>query len=292
MNIGEFLNQLALKAGVKPDDETLKNVLSAPDLMKIVIPDELVTHMDNNLLSVDSAKNNHPVIRNHYYATAYNLLDDKVKAFLEENGYDDDFKNEVLGERHSATRAILLMKKIKEAETAKQDASSKSDKSELQKQINELHAQLKTEKDALAQERTNFDKRLKDIRIGDKKKDVLGKYQTIYDELPVDAKNAAIEQLILKSLQDKDAEFGIDEKDNLILVKKDGTNLFSDNHSLETPQTFVDKIMSQNKILKVTTPKSDTEPKIVNPATPVNGTLKEKLQASLNSYQTAVSAQV
>ena len=40
-SIGDFINTLAQKAGVASDNEELKNVLSAPDLQKIVIPDVL-----------------------------------------------------------------------------------------------------------------------------------------------------------------------------------------------------------------------------------------------------------
>src|SRR5690606_17320347 len=134
-------------------------------------------------------------------------------------------------------------------------------------------------------EKQNFENQVKQIHIQSKVGALLSGYKTVFDDLEADAKNAAINSLLTKSLQDSDAEWTFDEKGSLSLIKKDGTNLFGDNHTVITPQSFIDKTLS--KILKVT----NTQPGggNVNPGaggtppvqTNVNGNLKNAIGESL-----------
>lgn len=61
--IGELINNLAVKAGVAADDPKLKSLLAAPELLNIEVDDSIVTALDNGLLSIEAAKNDHPEIK-------------------------------------------------------------------------------------------------------------------------------------------------------------------------------------------------------------------------------------
>lgn len=254
-SIGDFLNSLAIKAGIKPDDETLKNVLSAPDLQKINIPDDLVSKMDGSLISLSAAKELHPELKKHYFGLAYKGLDAQLESVMDELGLDDDVKEAIRAEKSSPARAGVLAKKIAELEKSKaQSGNSKAEKDAIQKQIDDLHAQLRIEKQSKDDLKNQYETKIRGIHIDATMQKMLASYKTIYDDLPANAREIALKTLINQSLQDSDAELQLDENNNVVLKRKDGTNLFGENNTQLNPQQFIDKTFSQNKILKVTDP--------------------------------------
>lgn len=246
----DFLKELAIKAGVKIDDEAIKPLLGAPELANINIPDALITGIDNGLLSIDAAKNNHSVIKGHYFSQAYDGLDKELTRFIEENKLPDEIKNEILAEKSSTKRAVLLAAKIRELEE-KKASSGKGEKDSLQQQINELNNQLRAEKDKEAGIRAEYEKKLKDKDMSYALRNILGGYKTIYDELDGEVKDITLKAIINKSLNADAAEFTVDESGQLALRKKDGSNFFGEDNRLLTPKSYLDKIMSRDKILKV-----------------------------------------
>jgi hypothetical protein len=256
-SIGEFFNELALKAGFPVDDETLKNVLSAPDLQKIMVPDEVVTRIDNGLLSVTAAKNNHPDIKKHYTATVLNGLDSELNTLMEELQIPDDVKNVILNERNSFKRAAVLTRKVKELEQAKKSTGDKDEKSTLQKTINELNDQIRVMKEGEGKIKTDYEGKIRDITKQTKLEAMFANYKTVYDDLPAEARTAAINALVTKTLQDKDAKLEVDENGKLVLLRKDGANVFGDNNVQLDPQKIIDLTLSNNKLLKVTDTKTD-----------------------------------
>jgi hypothetical protein len=246
----EFLKDLAIKAGVKIDDETFKPLLAAPELANINIPDELITGIDNGLLSLDSAMNNHPKIKGRYFSEAYDGLDKELARFIDEHKLPDDIKAEILAEKSSTKRAVLLAAKIKDLEE-KKATSGKGEKDTLQQQINDLNAQLRAEKDKEAGIRAEYEGKLKDVKMGYTLGSLLGGYKTIYDELDGEVKDITLKAIINKSLNADAAEFTVDDSGHLVLRKKDGTNFFGEDNRLLNPKSYLDKIMSRDKIIKV-----------------------------------------
>jgi hypothetical protein len=246
----EFLKDLAIKAGVKIDDETFKPLLAAPELANINIPDELITGIDNGLLSLDSAMNNHPKIKGRYFSEAYDGLDKELARFIDEHKLPDDIKAEILAEKSSTKRAVLLAAKIKDLEE-KKATSGKGEKDTLQQQINDLNAQLRAEKDKEAGIRAEYEGKLKDVKMGYTLGSLLGGYKTIYDELDGEVKDITLKAIINKSLNADAAEFTVDDSGELVLRKKDGTNFFGEDNRLLNPKSYLDKIMSRDKIIKV-----------------------------------------
>jgi len=246
----EFLKELAIKAGVKIDDEAIQPLLAAPELANINIPDALITGIDNGLLSLDAAKNNHSAIKGHYFSQAYDGLDKELTRFIDDNKLPDEIKNEILAEKSSTKRAVLLAAKIKDLEE-KKATSGKGEKDSLQQQINELNNQLRAEKDKEAGIRAEYEKKLKDKDMSYALRNILGGYKTIYDELDGEVKDITLKAIINKSLNADAAEFTVDESGQLALRKKDGSNFFGEDNRLLTPKSYLDKIMSRDKILKV-----------------------------------------
>src|SRR5688572_22869280 len=144
--LSEFLKNLIVKAGGNPDDEALKGAMAAIN-GDIELADEVTTAIDNGLLSIATAKNNYPELKNHYFAQAYKGLDSEIDKFIEGEKLDDDVINELKAEGSSTKRAVLLAKKIKELEGKKSNAG-KTDTDKLNAQITDLNNQLRAEKEA------------------------------------------------------------------------------------------------------------------------------------------------
>ena len=79
--IGELINNLALKAGIAADNDELKSLLASPELATVQVPETLNTTINNGLLSIEAAKNNHPEIKKKYVADA--KMDNDLKLKLE-----------------------------------------------------------------------------------------------------------------------------------------------------------------------------------------------------------------
>lgn len=252
VSVGEFLHNLAKKAGMNPEDENLKNFLLNGDLVKINVPEEIEKGIDNKLISLTDAKNNHPEIKNFYQKQALDGIDKSVDELLEELGADEETKTLIKSERSTYKRVPLLVSKVKELEARKANTSGKTDKAEIQKEIDALHGQIRTEKENAQKLKVEYEEKLSTFKNEYKLESLLGQYKTIYDDLDADVKMTTLKTLINKNLQDNKGKFVVDENGNFILQKEDGTNYYGDNNQQIEPKSFVEQILSRNKLLKVT----------------------------------------
>jgi len=252
------------------------------------IPDEVATNLDNQLLTIAAATNNHPDVKKVYFAQAYNGLDAELKNAYADFGLSDEVISEIERAGGSTKKAVALARKIKELgdKTAPVDSKKHAD------EIRALNEKLAAEIQAKTGLQTTFDNQLKQIKIQTKLGGMISGYKTVYDDLPADAKEAATNALLNKALQDSNAEFTFDENGNLSLIKKDGTNLFGENHTLVTPQAFIDKSFS--KILKVTeATKPNNQPATVpGSQNPKNAALDALIDESLTNYQAGTKVAV
>lgn len=287
MKAADLITNLLKKAGITHEAITDE------------VPDDVATQLDNSLLTIQAATNNHPQVKKVYFAQAYNGLDAEIETLMNEYELDETARTALKTETSSTKRAVALVKKIKELEAAKA-AQAVEKAGPLQQQINELHEKLRVEKETLTNTRKEYDKKIRDIHIRSRQDALVSGYQTVYDDLPVEAKNAAINALIEKSLQENDAEFALDERGSFVINKKDGTNLFGDNHTQLTPQAFIDKSLS--KILRVngaaTTPAAGNNYQNPSAVTTQSGgatknaALSAKIAESLNTYKQAAQQAV
>lgn len=259
------------------------------------IPDDIAGSLDNSLLTIAAATNNHPDVKKVYFAQAYNGLDAELKSLATEFSLPDDVIADIEKAGGSTKKAVAMAKKLHEL-ASKAAPADKTEAAKLRTEITELNNKLATEIKKQTDLKADFDKQLQGIKIQTKLSSMLNGHKTVYDELPVEAKDAAINALITKALQDSDADFTFDDKGNLSLIKKDGTNLFGENHTLVTPQSFIDKTLS--KILKVSTPGQpggvQTIPAAAVPGgqNPKNAALDAAIDDALKSYETGVKQAV
>lgn len=249
--VADFLKALATKAGVKIDEnEALKTALASlpPELE---VADEVVTAIDNGLLSISAAKNNHPEISKYYKALALNAIDTELERFWEGEKLPDDVIGQLKADGLStAQRAILLAKQLKELE-GKKIGASKVDKDQHQQQLAALNDELrkiKEERQAdLAKHAEEKHSIRKDFYLGT----LLNSYKTRFDDLDSATKQTVLNNIINKNLAAKKAKLQVDDAGNLTLVGEDGTNVFGDDHRPLTPKAFLDKVMADEKIVVV-----------------------------------------
>lgn len=247
----DFLTVLLQKAGVKMDDEKIVAALGNAELATIQIPDDLITPIDNGLLSIQAAKNNHPEIKGHYTAQALDSLDKELERAMEDYKLPDEVKTELKGEKSSYKRATLLAAKIKSLEEQKA-SSGKGEKDILQQEINKLNGELRDIKAKEQGIHEDYKKQILDVKMSHSLGTLLGSYKTKFDDLPHNVKASALKEIINNSLAADAAELTVDEAGQLILRKKGGDNFFGDDHNIMTPKTYLDKIMARDKILITT----------------------------------------
>lgn len=246
----DFIKSLIMKAGGNIEDEKIKTALASIDA-NTELQDELATAIDHGLISIANAKNNHPEIKNHYFASAYNGLDDELNTLMQEEKLPEEVVTEIKAEKSSTKRAALLARKIKELEGAKA-GQGKAETKALNEQIAALNGELKKEKDSINGIKADYEKKLRDKDKGYAMRNLLGSYKTIHDKLDPDTKNIIINAIIDKNLKAKGYIFDLDDNGNLIVATKDGSGTaFADDHTPLTPQKFLDKVMAEEKLILV-----------------------------------------
>jgi len=247
--ISELIRELSIKAGIKQDDTELVAFL-ANDQLNATVPDTVFNGLNQSLLSVDAAVNNHSHIKSHYFKAAYDGLDKTVRETMDELELPDDVKNEVLRESSSTRRAALLAKKVREIERAgKKNEATPAELQQLRDSVNALNleaAKLKEHEQKLVE---RHKKEIKEIHKSGKLSTLVSKFQTIFDGANPDVKMAGINAAINTELAANGALMDLDETEKWMLTKKDGTNFFNENHVLVTPEQFIESALSKNNIL-------------------------------------------
>jgi hypothetical protein len=257
MQLGEFINSLAQKAGVKSDDENLKSLLASPQLADIKVTDELISYIDKGLLNIEAAKNNHPDIKKKYFADAYDGMDKQLLSLIESDTFDQADLDEIKSERSTSKKAELIVSKLKAAKSKAKGI----DKDEINAQLAIAHAAAKASKDETIAVKNDYENKIKGIYRDSAVLAAFANYKTIYDDLPGDIRKATMDAIINKSLQDKNAELQVNENGQLLLISKDGSNVFGSNHVQLTPQSFLDQSLAP--ILKVS---GSPKPAVIQPA--------------------------
>ena len=256
MTLGDLFNNLAKKAGVSSSDQNLINVLSNAELSKINVHSDLSNALDNNLLSIEVAKDNHPEIAAIYKAQALNALDKRLAAIAEEAGIEEDdlFKTQ----KNSYKKLDYVIEKLREQQKPAKPNTKETEG--LQKQVDELLGQLKALKEGHAKELDAINAQ----RINDRKdfvlKNKLSGYKTILDQLDPDVRYTSLMTAINKQLQEHDAELVFDDSGNLIPQKKDGSKLLGANHTAIDLQSLLEITLAQNKMNVVTPPQPSPAP--------------------------------
>lgn len=276
---GEFINDLAQKAGIAADDAALKTFLAFPELANIQVPDTIVTAVDGGLLSLEAAKNNHPEIMKVYTSQVYDGMDKNLWKIIEEGDFSDEDKAKIKAEPKTRERYALAISILKA-----QKASAKGpDKDEINRRIAEANEAARLAKEALAAKDKEWEGKLNEIQMDAAMKAVFGEYKTVYDEMPAVAKTAAMKALVTTTLNEKKAILKTDEHGSLVLVGQDGTNIFGENNVQMTPKSLFDKTFAP--ILKNSGPPKPIQP--IKPGTPIpkTVTVDDKVEATVEGIK-------
>lgn len=246
----EFLTSLAKKAGYDTESEAAKPFFDA--LPDVDVPEETHKGIDNSLISLTEAKNNHPELKNFYTKQALDGVDKVISDLMSDFQVDEETAREILAEKSTYKRGPLLTRKLVELERKKAAMSGGKDKQEVQKQIDDLHKELKAEKDARESEKQKFENERLQDRINVKKNVLFGGLKTIHDELDSEIRYSILDTLVQRELQDKQAKMTFDDNGTLVLLRNDGTNYFGENHQQVKPAQFIEQVLAKNKQLKVT----------------------------------------
>ncbi len=252
--LGTLINDLAIKAGAKADNQALKDLLANAELSKIVLPDDFVGTIESGLHTLDSAEPHLKTkLKQKLFAEAYDGLDAELNRIMEEEQLDDETKQTLLGEKSSTKRAVLLTKKIKELETKKAGALKNTDKEKLAEEINLLKKQLN---DA-GKEKTSEIEKLKSLHEGElinaKIRASLASYNYALGDLDSEVKIDTAYNTLQKELSKEGVKI-ISDGGQLKLVKTaDNTDHYDTKNNTKVDlKSFMDSSLSRNKLLKST----------------------------------------
>jgi hypothetical protein len=268
MTIADYVKAILKKAGSNPEDDRFKDFFGNEALSKVDVPDDLSRETDTNLISITEAKNNNGPLKNHYTALALNGIDSQIDQLLEELGLTDDDRNEFKIEKSTGKKVNLLVKKAQALEVKKANAN-KPDATAIQKQIDGLHLEIRTEKAKAEQAISDYKKAEKVLRLGYDVSSRLAKHKTIHDNLDAETKNTIIKTLIDIELKNKNAHYDYDDNGTLVLLRNDGTNYFGENNTTVSPDQFIEQVLSSKKLLTVKDGNNSTNGHNAN--TPPNG---------------------
>lgn len=263
----DFITALAKKAGYDTTSEAAKPFFDA--LPDTDMPEDIHRGIDNSLISLTEAKNNHGELKGHYTKQALDGVDKEILSLIEDFQLDEPTKSEILSEKSTYKRGPLLTRRIVELERKKAAATGGKDKATIQTEIDGLHAELKASKEAFANAQKSFDDQRMQDRINNKKNVFFSGVKTIHDELDPETRYTIIDSQVQKELQDRQAKFALDEQGNVVLMRNDGTNFFGENHQQVKPLQFIEQVLAKNKQLKVTDPSNGangTKPTVTQPS--------------------------
>lgn len=247
MILTELFGKLAAKAGLNPTDPRFAPILSLPPTD---IPEEISSKFLSSLLSTEEAKNNGE-LKAYFKAQVYDGVDSQLKTLMTEYNLDAESISELVAEKNTYERVNKLVKKVQTLEGKKAGATG-TEKTELQRQINELNdtkAQLikshETEKKNLQAE---FEGKLSTMTI----RSLLGgrKYPT--KDLPQEVNVETAWALLNKFAQEKGARI-VNTNGTLTVkqLKDEALDWYTATGEKPNLEQFIDMAMAESKFVAV-----------------------------------------
>lgn len=262
MTLAEYIQSLSERVGIDNADEALKQIVTNPALSQITIPPTIVSQTNSKLMTEDEAKIN-PMIKKHFTGTALNTIDTKIKEVLESYDFDDDIRNEILGETSTYNRIPLLAKAISDARQKAISATGGEKKALLDK-VNELQGLLNQERDARKQDvekiNSNWQSQLTDKEL----QAMFSGYDYALD-LDKDVTIATARNLWEKKLREKGGKY-VYTNDGIKLVSNDAPDLpFTIDNKTVDVRAFTESVLAEAKMLKVNKASTPTSAPVPTP---------------------------
>lgn len=248
--IGTLLSSLAVKAGIPADHKALIDILSKAELANAEISEEIGGALESGLISMDAAKNN-PTLKAHYFAQALNGVDAETTRIMDEYGFDEDAKAELLAEKSSMKRVNALAQKIKALEERKA-AATKKDQPDLQEKINALQKEKADAVKAMEQKIAELQATHENDITSMAKRNILAAKNYAASHLPADVNITTADILINRELETAGAKI-VRKNGVLALVNATDPNMdyYDKSNNRPTVEQFIDGVLAQNKLLAV-----------------------------------------
>ncbi|MDR1221334.1 MAG: hypothetical protein LBL07_00440 [Tannerella sp.] len=162
MKLLDLIISLATKCE-KQNDPEITGILSRSDLQNIEIADTVANAINNNLLTVEAAKNN-LTVKNHFNALALSAVDKEILNAVKSLELGEDFETELSGIKNTYEKQKKLSEKIRESFDSLKAAQGKGDNKDIEKytkQINDLNVRYAQLKESTVS-KTEYDKKIKE----------------------------------------------------------------------------------------------------------------------------------
>lgn len=256
MTTGEFFNLLAVTAGIDQDSPELKLILADPSLSKIEVPKEfenLVGEKFKGMVTLEAAKQN-PDLKKYFTYSALSGIDSTIERLgKDEFGMDDEYLAALKKQESTGKRLIEFSKKIKELSEKKHPVGDDDKSKKLQAEIARLNQQFIETQEKFNSEKQEIANRFLNTSKERALKDLFQKYEYT-DTLPKSVQNEVARSLFNGKLKENNYKVTFDENgDNPRLLTDQDTEVFVNNKAVNLQQ-YLDKILAENNLLKVTAP--------------------------------------
>lgn len=246
VKLGTFIYNLATKLGVDTTSPEFIELQSAA----LEVPDNVASSFQNlTLLTEESAKNN-PKLKSYFTAQALNGSDARINSSMEELGFPEDFRNEIVGVHNTYDRISLLAKKAAELGNQKAAATGK-EKESVANQYNAAMQELANQKKLYEQQMVT-----KELEYADKMKTHILRGKLTSRKLDTSRFDLeTMSDIAFNQLQKELATKGIkikNENDVLKLkqAQDDALDYYENNQPYSVDQ-LIDSVLANNKLLAV-----------------------------------------
>lgn len=300
MQFGELIKSLAAKAGVKPDDEFLKKILSFAEVSQLDTPEEFFKPLEQNLLTPESALVDGRV-RPKLMAESLNGLDAELDNTVGELPFDDTLKGDIKGIKsntHEKTRRLtggikkLIGQLQEEIKTAKKNPKTEESAKEIEN-LNKVIESLNREMDNVKVMHKGELENMKLSSLNDKKEFTLsttlaGK-PLPKNNLPQYVNILTATTLVKQEMAKNGLQLSFDDFGNPVIKQlKEGAyvNYFVDNKPVDY-NGFIDGVLAKDKFLQINDPQptngNGNRPLATGqPGVPTNSAIAQETQLMLD----------
>ena len=248
MTLAEFIQELSDRVQIDAADEQLKALVMNPALSNVQIPSNVVASVQSKLMTEGEAKTNYN-IKKHFTATALGSVDSKINDLLNEFGFDEETKGQVLAEQSTFNRIPLLAKAIADMKE-KSISATGGEKKALVDKIAELQNLLNAEKEARKTDIEKVNSQWQSQLTEKELYAMFSQYNYALD-LDKDVTISTAKGLWEKKLKEKGGKYMF-TNDGLKLVNAEAPDLpFTIDNKTVDVKSFTENVLAEAKLLKV-----------------------------------------
>jgi hypothetical protein len=248
MTLAEFIQELSDRVQIDAADEQLKQLVMNPALSNVQIPSNIAASVQSRLMTESEAKTNLNV-KKHFTSTTLGSVDSKIKDLLDEFGFDDEMKSNILTEQSTYNRIPMLAKAIADMKE-KSISATGGEKKVLVDKISELQNLLNAEKEA---RKSDIDRVNSSWQNQLTEKELYAMFSQFNYALDLD-KDVTIstaKNLWEKKLKEKGGKYTF-TNDGLKLVNAEAPDLpFTIDNKAVDFKSFTESVLADAKLLKV-----------------------------------------